>query len=178
MKHCRCFPVYVVVLAIVVFSCMLITPNTHVSAQGTPSPTKNYCVVQMVHLNGKNPPTTTCLRQSVPPGQVILAAGSDCSSSTLTLGGADLYGDLELCFLGTGFVNLTDYVWRVPLVGGTWDNRAQWYSTGCNSGTFYADINGSGTLQKFGTGEEANFDGQNGRLSNLTLSSFQITSSC
>jgi hypothetical protein len=83
--------------------------------------------------------------------------------------------DYYLCFLGTGFVNLTDYPWGI---GSNWDNKPNWYGTGCNTGTFFADINGGGTRQNFSPGVQANFDGQNGRLPALTLSSFQITSSC
>jgi len=168
MKHYRYFLLLLAYLTIVVFSYTLVTPNAHASAQSIPSPVNNGCTVQNVHLNGNQPPTITCL--------TLDTVGSDCSSSTLSLRATDGFNmDYYLCFLGTGFVNLTDYPWGI---GSNWDNRANWYGTGCNTGTFFADSNGSGTKQTFSPGVQANFDGQNGRLPFATLSSLQITSSC
>jgi hypothetical protein len=46
MKHYRYFLLLLASLTIVVFSYTLITPITHASAQGTPSPANNGCAVQ------------------------------------------------------------------------------------------------------------------------------------
>jgi hypothetical protein len=176
MRHYRCFWLSLTALTFASLTSFLVVPNARANTRTSPTQL-DHCIVQMVYLHGEQPPTLQCLRQEQPSGQVsIKISTTDCSNQALALRGTDNLGDLYLCFIGTGFVNLTDYSWRI--VGGNWDNSANWYGTGCNTGTFYADTNGNGTQQNFSPGVQHTFDGQEGRLPSLTLSSLRISSSC
>ena len=170
---------YFIVAASIFYIVLSIIATSHVFAStSTPSlqTQKEHCVGMMVYLHDKYPSTTRCLRTQV-SGQVTpFSYTTDCTNRSLALRGHDDWGDLYLCFLGTGFANLTDFTWRVwPF---TWNGYANWYGPGCNYGYFYTDINGNGTIQRFVAGTAYNFDGQNGRLMAYTLSSFRIDSSC
>lgn len=180
MKYYRYLLTLLVALTFTVFASILITPPAYAKSQAAmPQASSHSCAVTMVYLHGANPPTTTCLKQSQSSGLITPDTyGSDCSNQTLALRSTDQYGDQYLCFLGTGFVNLTDYVWRTWWPYSTWNDAADWYGTGCNTGVFFADVNGNGTRQTFGPGRQVNFDGQSGRLPDRTLSSFRIDVSC
>jgi hypothetical protein len=173
LKHYLYFLKYLAALAVTIFISFVAIPYTHASSKNVPSP--NCCSIELVHLHGSNPPDITCLKREGSSGKISPNTyGSDCSSTTLELYGSDVLGTLTLCFLGTGFINLTDYIWRFwPQ---TWNDKAYHYRTGCNYGTFFADTNGAGTQQGFNPNQNADFVGHSLRA--YTLSSFSITSSC
>jgi hypothetical protein len=175
MKYHHGFWLSLTALTFAILTSFLVAPNAWANTQTFPT-RLDQCVVQMVYLHGKQPPTLQCLKREQPSGQgSINTSTTDCTDQALALRGTDDLGDLYLCFLGTGFVNLTDYSWRGIL---TWNDAANWYGTGCNTGTFYSDTNGNGTQQNFSPGIQHTFDGQGGRLPSLTLSSLRISSSC
>lgn len=178
MKQHHYFLPLCIALTFAVFTSILITPGAHANAQTSASKVdSNRCVVTMVYLHGKNPPTTSCVKQSQSSGQITSdISGSDCSGDTLALRGSDNLGDLWLCFLGAGFVNLTDYIWRIWPA--TWNDRPNWFGAGCNTGSFFSDIDGNGTEQNFASGQTGSFDGKNGRLAWPSVSSFIVNDSC
>ncbi|GCF11349.1 hypothetical protein KDI_49130 [Dictyobacter arantiisoli] len=143
------------------------TSNVHASSK--PSvPHLEHCAVELVHLNGSNAPTVECLRPEKTAGQIIPNTyGTDCTSQALLLQAQDNNGTLQICFLGTGFINLTDYTWR--FWPNTWNDRPTYYQSGCTRGIFYSDINGQGSTQNFGQYES----GSLGTVQ-YTLSSFYI----
>ncbi len=79
-----------------------------------------------------------------------------------------------ICFKGTGFVNMTDYIIN-PFV--SWNDQASSWSSGIWYGTFYGDINGEGPSESFSYFSTGEFDGQDGRLRNDSLSSIRIDGS-
>src|SRR5579883_2738029 len=158
---------------------LLVAPYT-VSAHSINSkPFSNTCLHLLVTLHGNGPATSQCLDkvshpQSVNPDTSV----TDCGPSVLRI-----YWDQnqngylgEICFIGTGFVNMTEYY-------GPWYNYKNWndqassYQTQCTTGSFFADTNGNGARQIFSYSQVGNFDGQNGHLQNDTLSSIQISNS-
>jgi hypothetical protein len=161
-------------LVITISISFIVIPSAHASNISTVH-SLSHCAVEFVQLHGNSSPEVTCLKQEGASGKISPHTyGTDCSSNTLQLSGLDGLGRLTLCFLGTGFINLTDYTWRVwP---DTWNDRATRYSTGCNYGVFYADIDGGGSSQSFTAGQSDLFSGH--PLNQLTLSSFSITRSC
>lgn len=175
MKLHRYFLVAVIAIALAFSASALLTPDAHASAS-TPQRHSSNCAVQMVYLHGTNPPTVQCLRQKIAPGLAPDIATTQCSNRALALRASTQgAGDEYICFIGTGFVNLTDFYRAWPY---TWNDSANWYGPGCNYGVFYIDINGNGTHQNFVAGTAHNFDGQNGRLPAYTLSSLRIDTSC
>lgn len=175
MKPYRYFLVALMAIALAVSTSALLTPYAHANAS-TPQRHSGNCAVQMVYLHDANPPTVQCLQQKIAPRPSPYIATTQCSNRALALRGATIgQGDQYLCFIGTGFVNLTDFIRNFPQ---TWNDFANWYGPGCNYGVFYIDTNGNGTHQNFIAGTAFNFDGRNGRLPANTLSSLRIDTSC
>lgn len=166
------------------------------------------CTTLVVHLHNKKPATTTCIhglnsfsatkflfrsnkdvasqkqitahKQGTPETQL-----DDCEYSSLELWSENNYKGNNICFIGPGIVNLTDYCF-LKMLGGcviTWNDQAGSYSTGCSDGYFYADTNGAGkkqyyTIHQLGSfDEQLTFDGDL-NLPDHTLSSFTISSDC
>jgi hypothetical protein len=136
------------------------------------------CAHLLVHLQGSKSATTTCLDAITGLSSVTpFTSTVGCTSNSLELDAYAVGITSTICFIGTGYANMSDYTgpWYLPV---TWNDEAVHYKTGCNSGTFYIDSNGNGTQQPFSPREERDFDGQSGRLPAHTLSSLIITSSC
>lgn len=151
------------------------------SAHSLQSSTTQGCGHLVVYLHDTSPATSKCLdtvqsSQSASPDTNVTQCGPDSLHifDNINLDASD--GDV--CFIGTGFINMTDVPgpwWWGPL---SWNDKASSYETNCTGGTFYSDINGNGSHQTFLSGEFGNFNGSP-RLNNDTLSSFIISgSSC
>ncbi|GHO47042.1 hypothetical protein KSX_52050 [Ktedonospora formicarum] len=107
-----------------------------------------------------------------------------CSAYT---GALKIYSDANyqgsmICFIGTGWADLTQYWLFWPV---SWNDQASSFYGGCNNGTFYQNVDknthtGWGNSQSFGGAYNwgGNFDGLNGHLPNDSLSAILITSSC
>ncbi|GHO70493.1 hypothetical protein KSC_093850 [Ktedonobacter sp. SOSP1-52] len=114
------------------------------------------------------------------------AITTDNVCSTYT-GALKIYSDANyegsmICFIGTGWADMTQYWIFWP---GNWNDQASSFYGGCNSGTFYQNVNtsthtGWGNSQNFSGvySGEGNFDGLNGHLPNDSLSAIYISSSC
>ncbi|HEX4206460.1 MAG TPA: hypothetical protein VHZ51_20125 [Ktedonobacteraceae bacterium] len=127
----------------------------------------------MVYLHGNNPSTEKCLKQGLVSGKATpFTYTTGCSSSALAIETTDgSYQGHYLCFLGTGFVNLTDYIYIWPF---SWNDLADYAGTGCNYGVFYQDINGNGSQEDFNPGHQIFFGSTPGSLPYKSLSSFEI----
>jgi hypothetical protein len=153
--------------------------STLVSAHPFPRPhNQSGCAHLLVHLQGSKSAITTCLDATTSSSSVTpFTSTVGCMNNTLELDTFTALATESICFIGTGYANMSDYIgpWYATF---NWNDAALNYKTGCNSGTFYSDSNGNGIQQPFSPHEEHDFDGQSGRLPALTLSSLRITSSC
>src|SRR5579885_1794907 len=145
------------------------------------------CRHPIVYLHDTSPTTSKCMDtpQRSPHGSsatmIPYTNVTNCGPQSLHLFNNINFdaSNGDVCFVGTGFINLTDIQgpwWWGPFV--SWNDKASSYQTNCTQGTFYADINGNGSHQAFASRQSANFDGVDFKLNNDTLSSFDITSQC
>lgn len=133
------------------------------------------CHTLLVTLHGTAPATMSCRDRTSNPISPRITTNNACG----TYGALKLYQDSgfegnTLCFLGTGFANMTDYWIFWPFT--SWNDQVSSYNAGCNDGAFYANTGGTGQTQSFSQWASANLDGQSGRLPNDSLSSLQIFS--
>jgi len=140
------------------------------------------CSHLLVHLNGKRTPLTKCLDHQKPNAKPFTYV-TDCGAHTLFISQDYYGGGATICFIGSGFANMTDY-WGPWYNHFNWNDQASYYAPGCSGGDFFADINGQGMRQSFVPYEyHHNFDGGtsfSGQrvLNNDTLSSLSLSSNC
>lgn len=134
------------------------------------------CHQLLVYLHGNAPATSKCLDQTHTGVIQNTTTDNGCTSYDLKIYSDPNYQGSMICFIGTGFVNMTQYWLFWPV---TWNDQASSFYGGCTTGTFYTNTNGWGQTQNFGQyAGEGNFDGQNGDLPDNTLSSISIATSC
>jgi len=149
------------------------------------------CKKLLITLNGTNPPTQTCLVAApTSPSGTVNPQLVQPKTSTATCGDtlnlwldANQQGD-EVCFNGTGFVNLTNVGWchwrYIPPATWVWDCFDSWndrvssWASHSQSGGFYVDINGNGSKMHYNTNSSGNLFGS--PIPNDTLSSLCIGS--
>jgi hypothetical protein len=134
------------------------------------------CGHLQVYLHGASSATTKCLDRKGGPD----IAPVPCDDNSLIIWADAYYTGWTICFKGYGATDMTSYCGPAP-VGclWNWNDQASSYAPGCSGGTFYSDIGQEGQQQHFyGHDPKNNFDGQNGRLPNDTLSSVFLPSAC
>jgi hypothetical protein len=152
------------------------------AVRATPTNKPGYnCTVLQVQLHGSQPATSTCLSK----GKMTQKKGlrqpfvnvTQCSQAALEIT-ADINGNgFTICFIGSGFANMTDYCGPSPFcLSWQWNDKASYFSSGCSGGVFYTDINGNGAAQLFHPYEASNFPF--GNIPNDSLSSLQLSNSC
>ncbi|WP_338254124.1 hypothetical protein [Dictyobacter halimunensis] len=102
-----------------------------------------------------------------------------CSTSAFELYDSPGWGGNTICFIGSGFVNLTDYCahwFGNAYCTNSWNDNAASFWSGCSTGTMYSDINGGGGSQRFDIYEKGNFS--YGNIQNYSLSSLKLDSNC
>lgn len=166
---------------------MTVTPVAHASPRMSSSTNRTAatvhilkesgCRVLEVALHGNANPTINCNLYASSTSSMVVAP---TTLATFCDSGYDLkiYQDAfqsssgsEICFYGTGFVNLTDYQINVFQ---SWNDQASSWSSGKWYGVFYKDVNGGGGQEAFSYNSAGEFDGQSGHLPNDSLSSFKI----
>jgi hypothetical protein len=169
-------------IGMLLISCLLVlVTTTLVSAHSTQSSqNKDGCAHLLVHLHSNKLATATCLdtgKSSSGVTPFTTTTGCNTNSLELYVDSTAINITASICFIGTGYANMSDYYgpWYAPF---NWNDTANRYRTGCNSGTFYKDSNGNGTAQPFSSNQAHTFDGQSGRLPIYTLSSLRIVTSC
>lgn len=139
------------------------------------------CSVLQVELHGSQPATSTCLQSgktastsgTVSPNTVV----TGCSSHALELYSDPDYSGYTICFIGSGFVNMTDYCGPLP-VGclWNWNDAASSFWLGCSPVMFYTDTNGGGGSFYVGAYGKNNFP--LGAINNDSLSSLRLYNNC
>lgn len=166
----------------VILTFLLLNPPTakaHVLAtNGDPRP---QCAHLQVYLNG--PINWVCRDQQVAsmlhtkngvnsnivqPG--IVAVG--CDANSLVIWADTGFSGWTICFKGFGSTDMTSYCGPAPWgCAWNWNDNASSFATGCSFASFFKDIGDSGQQENANAFQRQNFDGQNGRLPNDTLSS-------
>lgn len=169
-------------VGMLLISCSLIfVTTTLASAHSTQIlQNKDKCAHILVHLHNNEPAVATCLDAAKDPSSAApFTSTTGCNTNSLELyvDSTVINATASICFIGTGYANMSDYYgpWYAPF---NWNDTANRYRTGCNSGTFYKDSNGNGAAQPFSRNQAHTFDGQSGRLPIYTLSSLIIITSC
>jgi len=134
------------------------------------------CKTLRVGLHGNDAPTVECVQLGTSMGQ-----SPSPNTNQRSCLGSDLhiYEDVdqqpwhrtsgqEICFYGTGFVNLTDFYIAFPFI--QWNDHASSYYTGVWRGVFFRDSNGNGPSMPFSANSWANFGGS------LPIKNDQLTS--
>lgn len=136
------------------------------------------CHVLRVELHGSLAAVGTCLDSQQPSAQSSAApiqmrllgqlqsgprirphtVATDCTdvNDLAIYADAGQSGD-RICFSGTGFVNLTDFLHGWGGIYGNWNDIASSWRAGIHFGTFYSDLNGEGRSYNFGRGSSGNF---------------------
>ena len=138
------------------------------------------CFVLQVTLHGSQPATSTCVVQ----GKAQLTSGTvqpttyvtGCSNAALTIYADHNQSGWTICFIGDGFVNMTDYSGPAPFFAWNWNDNASSFRAGCASGTFYTDTNGNGGQSDFDPHQRGDFPF--GNIWDDSLSSIQIYGNC
>lgn len=125
--------------------------SVHLSSKSEQKP----CRIVLVHLNGNNPSSQTCIDSSTEKTNPNLSNG-DCGNTTNLFVDAYQQG-AEICFSGTGFANLTDYSWCDFFFCYSWNDTATSFATHTQPATFYIDINGGGLDASYGSNRLGNF---------------------
>jgi hypothetical protein len=138
------------------------------------------CNIQVVQLHGTQPATMTCADQIPKAGTkgIMPAAGttSNCNKAWVSLWWNQGEQGPEICFTGNGLVHMTDYCAWITVICFNWNDNASSYSLqGCilyssAPGEFATDNGYPQNLDTSVSRTPSNFDGQNGRLANDTLS--------
>ncbi len=110
----------------------------------------NPCHTTKVVLNGNNPPSISCADSAdstaatsggVNPAKVTVTG---CNTGDLFVyDGYNHSGD-KVCFSGDGSVDLTNIPWGL-CCSQSWNDRAESYTAGTQSGKFYTDTGDAGT---------------------------------
>jgi hypothetical protein len=83
----------------------------------------------------------------------------------------------KICFIGSGFVNLTNYWSPCGIITcSSWNDQASSFYTGCSPVTFWTNINAEGGNAEALPYTYGNFPDQG--VGNDTLSSLELYSSC
>jgi hypothetical protein len=130
-----------------------------------------------VHLYGTLPAKTTCLVASTAGGITPDTTIASCS----TIDALWLYWNAnesgaEICFIGYGWANLTDWASCNAVACYNWNDQTSSFITGCAPVDFFTDINGGGSQVDAVAFERRNFP--LGSVGNDTLSSVHLLSSC
>lgn len=137
------------------------------------------CMVQVVQLHGTQPATMSCADQPQKTGQkgsTPAIGTSNCNNAWVSLWWNQGEQGPEICFAGTGYVHMTDYCAWITFICFNWNDNASSYSLqGCilyspAPGEFSTDNGYPQDLDTNVSRTPSNFDGQNGRLPNDTLS--------
>jgi hypothetical protein len=135
------------------------------------------CATLEVHLYGALPAKTTCLSSTPSRPVSPHTSQANCSNPAALW----LYWDANesgsmICFIGSGFVNLTgSYVWCY-VVCYSWNDQASSFYTGCSPVNFWSDINTSGGSATVGPYTKGNFPRE--QVGNDALSSVELFSNC
>lgn len=163
-----------------------IHPTANSSLARTNTPTSvgkgiKDCKIQVVQLHETQPATMTCADQSRKINQK--GSATSCNNAWVSLWWDQSEQGPEICFAGNGYANMTGYCAWIGFICHNWNDNASSYSLqGCilyppAVGDFTTDINGGGQSQPLNTTVSripSNFDGQNSRLPNDTLSSVLV----
>lgn len=196
----RCFwlmlTVAVMVVAILPDGTAFANAKTGASLASGAKGHKVYCLHQVVHLKGSNPPSITCFDNKavnmVNHKPDIGTVG--CNGANVTLWWDASFNGPTICFSGDGFANLTNYAppWYeyAPCHCLSWNHQASGFALfgctliGTNSqsdpnypGYFATDTNGNGQRQYFKWNVSkswSDFTGLDGILPNDSLSSIYI----
>jgi hypothetical protein len=106
------------------------------------------CARLRVHLNGDQIPTVTCLltEQQARSRVTPLIQQSSCDPADLQLFDNNSYGGDEICFNGTGHLNLDHYY--KPVLS-NWNDKVSSYKTGQWYGHFSWDNDNGGPHHNF-----------------------------
>ena len=153
-----------------------ISPLSKQHALSTTVNSGTQCSRLLVHLNGSNPATKTCLDKKDSKGRSIPNTYvSQCTSETVIIYADSNYSGWTICFYGEGFANMTDYCGPAPEgCFWNWNDQASSYKTGCYVTYFYADINTQGTNFYKIDHRQGNFSDTN--IGNDALSSVDLVS--
>lgn len=119
------------------------------------------CYVLMVHLNGNSPATSACLLQAKPANGVVPSIATHPCGANLPSPWVALYQDInfggaQICFVGTGSVNLNNYTLSCILFVCTqWNNQASSFNSGATA-KLTTDYNGNGNPCNLGVGSRSN----------------------
>lgn len=161
---------------------------THTASLGNPTD----CHTLLVHLNGKQTPTKTCLDKlpntgakhgNTKAGVVPNTDVTDNCAPAFELYSDANYSGYTICFIGQGWVsNLEDYCLpSTPCPLGNWNDIASSYWAGCSDAYLYSDSNGGGQRMFVQQQQKGNFNGSKsnpGVMPNDKLSSLNIWSNC
>jgi|SRR5579883_2256684 hypothetical protein len=174
---------------IVVFAFLLLAvPSAKANVLTTNDDPRPKCGHLQIYLNG--PINWVCRDQQVAsilqnkngvnssianPGIVAVT----CDANSLVIWADTGFSGWTICFKGAGSTDMTSYCGPAPW-GCTWNwnDNASSFATGCSPASFYKDIGDSGQREGENSFQRQNFDGQNGRLPNDTLSSVSQPASC
>ncbi|HLX41152.1 MAG TPA: hypothetical protein VKR42_11510 [Ktedonobacteraceae bacterium] len=119
------------------------------------NPTLSSCYVRIVYLHGRNGATTSACKVKEKPAKAIpfiaqYPCGDRLPTPWVSLYQDAWYGGAQICFVGPGSVNLTNY-W---INGNTsWNDQTSSFNIGAN-GYMSIDINGNGNHCNFWYGDE------------------------
>lgn len=101
----------------------------------------NSCHTTKVVLNENNPPSISCVDSAAGAGPDTSQTG--CNNGDLFVYDSPSGGGNRVCFSGSGSVDLNRIPWGL-CCNADWNDRAESYSAGNQSGKFYYDTGDSG----------------------------------
>jgi len=144
-----------------------------------------HCQTLEVHLYGVLPAATTCLDGNTTTTSPKTAglitpdtSTSSCVTKALWIWENANESGAEICFIGSGFANMTDYRHCGIILCYSWNDAASSFYTGCSQVTFHVDI-GATNNDKHATAsayQASNFPF--GAVGNDQLSSIAIAFNC
>ncbi len=166
------------VLTLGVFS---FVPAAHAASVAPATATSSPCQSLLVHLNGTQPATATCLVKSG-TGQVNPAI-SERSCTASNVKAVWIYESINkggacIGFIGSGWTNMSNWEWCDPsgIFCINWNDEASSFYTGCSPVYFFVDANGKGRQAHASAYVFSNFP--YGGVGNDQLSSIHITTNC
>lgn len=190
-------------IASVLLAVIFLVDMTHFLFSSSPNhPTqsssalKTNCKKQPLFPGSQKSVSIDCGSKKAGPAMLNIATKSDTESPAVDCNIYNVWSTLQIwqkpnfqgdtiCFVGEGYVNLSDYCEQFAnsRCVKTWDKQAGSYSTGCSDGFFYTQNDAQGTSQYFEPHKSGRFDqsvSYSGwpNLPDKSLSSFYLTSQC